>query len=127
MELVSVLAQREAKAASVEHSTVHKPHRGDEADSSKHADGREVFLGIHAVVLEQREGHCVGQSQRGHVKRYAQRVNGDKRNLVRLGIGHTHVGKSNHRHASDQVADTQQALGLDVLVGHNAHESRHEN
>ena len=127
MELVGILAQRKAEAAAIKHSAVDKPHRGDETDCTEHTDGREVLLGVHPVVLQDGERHRVGQGQRGHVECHAEGVDGNKHRLIGYGGAHAHIGKVNHRCTSNQVADAQQTLRLDVLVGDNTHESGHEN
>ena len=79
------------------------------------------------MILQDRECGGVAQGDGGHVECHTDRVYRDKHGLVRDFGLHAHVEQGDHADARQQVADAQQALWLNPLVGDNAHERGHEN
>ena len=126
LELAGLVSQGETEGTVRQASAIHKPHRGDEAHCAKYADGREVRDGVQPVILEDGEGRRIGEGQRGHIESHAHRVDGDEQGRVGGGRGAAEVGKAQHHAACHQVADAEQLLRLDKLIGNDSHECRHK-
>ena len=126
LELASLASQGETEGTVRQASAIHKPHRGDETYRAKYADGREVRDGVQPVILEDGEGRRIGEGQRGHIESHAHRVDGDEQGRVGGGRGAAEIGKAQHHAACYQVADAEQLLRLDKLIGDDTHECGHE-
>ena len=127
---MGVLAEREAKARLVDEGAVDKPHSSDETDCSEHTDGREVPDGIEAIVLQNGECCRVGQRDSRHIECHAQGVERNEQRFVGQFIAEAclfaHPPAADHEGASHQMAQSQQALWLDVLVGNDTHQRWHK-
>ena len=127
---MGILAKSEAEAAIVPYGAVDKPHRHDKADRAQHSYWWEVLNGIKSVVLQYRESCGVRQSQRRHIESNAQRVHAYEQALVRQLVAEAgrkaHIPAAQHGSARYQMADAQEALRLNILVGHDTHQRGHK-
>ena len=106
---------------------VDEEHREDEADGAEHTDRREGLDRILAVLLQGVVGHGVGDGDGRHEEGDAQRIERVERAELDVGAGaHRVPAGGEHRQAGDALAEGQDLLRRDPLVGDDAHQGRHE-
>ena len=106
---------------------VGQQHAADETDGAEHADGRELFHRVHALLTKCVVSHGVGQRDGRHEEGQAAAVEDEQRAEldIRSGVHAIHAG-GNHEDAGQALAEREHFLRLHPVVGHDAHERRHE-
>ena len=111
----------------LEAQEVHRPHGTDEAHRSPYADGRKGLDGVETGAVQCRKGHGICQSNGGHEEGYAERVEGKEKGEADIaGSRQSVAAGEQHEKSSHEVAEAQQPLGGNPLVGHDAHQCGHE-
>ena len=127
LELMGVLAQQEREWTVVPGSTIHNPHREDEAHGSEHTDWRKSLHGVEPVALQYTECRSIWQCQCRHIESHAEGINGNKHCLIRSLTSLTHTEQTYHGCSCQKVTIAQKTLRLDILICHNTHQCRHKN
>ena len=107
---------------------IDEEHRQDEAHGAEHADRREGLDGILAGLLQGVVGHGIGDGDGRHIECDTKRIEGVERAELDGGAcAHSIPAGADHRGAGDALAQGENLLRRDPLVGDDAHQGRHEN